>query len=180
LNIDRTGYRQRFQLRTPELVNGKIVVATTTITRPKLVSLMFYWVARYSPRWSWHLKRVTAFDRSAACLVCLPVTRLRHITKLARFSCLRISAITCGSRKPNCLSIASNGVRSSHAICTTRSISIPDNGADRMDVTTGYDKVAFRFARHASEQYNTFAQFFAQDFRHVMVRPQTAQGFSGR
>ena len=34
--------------------------------------------------------------------------------------------------------------------------------------------------RQASEQYFTASQFFAQAFRHVISRPQAAQGLLGR
>jgi hypothetical protein len=40
--------------------------------------------------------------------------------------------------------------------------------------------VDFDLLRHASEQYFTSFQFFAHDLRHVIVRPQTTQGFEGR
>jgi len=36
------------------------------------------------------------------------------------------------------------------------------------------------FLRHASEQYKTLSQFLAQDLRHVMARPQAAQGLLGK
>jgi hypothetical protein len=37
-----------------------------------------------------------------------------------------------------------------------------------------------RARRHGSEQYLTFSQFFAQDFRQVITRPHAAQRLLGR
>jgi hypothetical protein len=40
--------------------------------------------------------------------------------------------------------------------------------------------VVDRFLRHASLQYRTASQFFAQALRQLMGRPQAWQGFMGR
>lgn len=72
-----------------------------------------------------HLNRVISGFLFCACFWLMPLfTRLRQRLKLLRFNSLRIKAITSLSEKPNCVFIASNGVRSSHAISMILSISL--------------------------------------------------------
>ena len=59
----------------------------------------------------------------AACLVARALTRMRHMRNELRFNWRRIRAITADSFNPNCFSMASKGVRSSHAISMTRDTS---------------------------------------------------------
>jgi hypothetical protein len=59
--------------------------------------------------------------------VARPLIRVRHILNELAFMCARINAITADSFNPNCVLIASNGVRSSHAISTMREMS--DSGS---------------------------------------------------
>ena len=61
--------------------------------------------------------------RNAACLVARPAMRLRHMRNDEAFISRRIRAITADSFSPNCVSIASKVVRSSHAISIMREIS---------------------------------------------------------
>ena len=70
-----------------------------------------------------HLKRASSTTLFARCFVARPCTRSRHIRKEDGFISLRITSITACSFKPNWAVMASKGVRSSHAISTTRSIS---------------------------------------------------------
>ena len=65
--------------------------------------------------------------RSAACLVTRPAMRLRHIRKDDAFISRRIRAMTADSLSPNCSSIASNVVRSSHAISMILEMSAGSN-----------------------------------------------------
>ena len=74
------------------------------------------------PFWSCDRNLPEINSRFFKCLVSRPVTRSRHIRKLEGFISRRINAIVCGSLKPNWSSIASNVVRSSHAISRMRSI----------------------------------------------------------
>lgn len=71
--------------------------------------------------------RLTSGLLSFKCLVFRPVTRLRHSLKLEGFRDRRMNSITSDSLKPNCTSIASNGVRSSQAISITREVSSSDS-----------------------------------------------------
>ena len=48
------------------------------------------------------------------------------------------------------------------------------------DETAASHRASFFLARQASEQYNTDSQFLAHALRHVILRPQTAQGLLGR
>jgi len=66
---------------------------------------------------------MTDLSLSAACFVALPVTLLRQRLNEDRFSSVRMMAITCDSDKPKLRSMASNGVRSSHAISIKREVS---------------------------------------------------------
>ena len=67
-----------------------------------------YWVGQYA--------RVMPGGRIFRCLVCLPLIRLRHILNDDDFISLRISLTTADSFRPYNRSMASKGVRSSHAI----------------------------------------------------------------
>jgi hypothetical protein len=80
------------------------------------------------------LNRVVFSSRSFRCLVVRPLVRLRHIAKLLAFMFARMSSITSFSESPNCISIASKGVRSSHAISMIRSIS----AAERLCVAEAF------------------------------------------
>jgi hypothetical protein len=73
--------------------------------------------------------RKKSTPRRTACFVRRPATRLRHIRKEDGFICLRIKAMTADSFKPNCASIASKAVRSSHAISTMRE-TLAEHSAD--------------------------------------------------
>ena len=70
-----------------------------------------------------HLKRVMSLAASARCLVTRPCTRARHLRQLLGCSSRFMSAFTSSSRNPNCVKMASKGVRSSQAISMMRSMS---------------------------------------------------------
>jgi hypothetical protein len=69
-----------------------------------------------------HLCLPTSNPRRALCFVARPWTRALHIRHELAFIWLRINAIVSASVIPNWSKMASNGVRSSHAISTMRSI----------------------------------------------------------
>jgi hypothetical protein len=71
-----------------------------------------------------HLKREISGFRFLLCFWLTPLcTRARQRLKLDLFNSFRMIAMTCDSEIPNCISIASNGVRSSHAISMILSMS---------------------------------------------------------
>ncbi len=72
------------------------------------------------------LKRSVPAAVLALCLVERLVTRARHMRKLLAFISWRITAITSCSLRPNCNSMASKVVRSSHAISMILSISLSE------------------------------------------------------
>ena len=74
-----------------------------------------------------HLWRPTPKFLFFRCLVDRFCTRFRHIFQLLRFISCRISSITLASGTPNWNSIASKGVRSSHAISLIRFTSLSDS-----------------------------------------------------
>ncbi len=74
-------------------------------------------------RWRSHLNRLTSSFRSFTNLVFRPLTRSRQCLQLEFLRFFLISSTTSSSERPNCILIASNGVRSSQAIAITRSIS---------------------------------------------------------
>ena len=76
--------------------------------------------------WSLRLRPTLKFLR-AWCLVLLPCTRARHIWNEEGFISRRMSLMTSASASPNCKVIASNGVRSSQAISTMRSMALWSN-----------------------------------------------------
>ncbi len=118
-----------------------------------------------------HLNRFTPLLRRAACLVTLPLVRLRHILKLELFISFRINLITSFSFKPNCISMASKLVRSSHAISIMRSISL----SFKIIAFIGY-----LFFLHLSLQYFTSFQTFSHFLRQVKGRLQVIQIFWGK
>ena len=73
------------------------------------------------------LLRPTLNPRNAVCLVLLPCTLARHIRNEEGFISRRMSFMTSDSGMPNCAVMASNGVRSSHAISTMRSMLLWSN-----------------------------------------------------
>ena len=76
----------------------------------------------------WSLRfRPTLKFRKAWCLVLLPCTRARHMRNEEVLISRRMSLITSDSASPNCSVIASNGVRSSQAISTMRSMALWSN-----------------------------------------------------
>jgi len=66
--------------------------------------------------------------RRASCLVRRPAVLFRHSLNELALNSRRISLMTSPGVSPNCLSMQSNDVRSSHAICIIRSRSESDRG----------------------------------------------------
>jgi len=109
--------------------------------------------------WSLRLRPTLKF-RKAWCLVLLPCTRARHIRNEEGFISRRISLMTSASARPNWKVIASNGVRSSQAISTMRSMALWSNsemgfelsswGDVGSDICTKNPIYPKKFARYAN------------------------------
>lgn len=74
-----------------------------------------------------HLKRLPTMGWPLACFVIRPCTRARHLRQFRGCSSRFIRAFTSSSERPNCILMASKGVRSSQAISMMRSISVSLN-----------------------------------------------------
>jgi hypothetical protein len=103
----------------PPSSNKTTAFASSIICHPLFQRL--YWVGQYP--------RPTSKPRNFLCLVTRPETRFRHKRNELGFMVRRMSLIVSGSLSPNVASITSNGVRSSHAISTTRDMSDSESAA---------------------------------------------------
>ena len=74
-----------------------------------------------------HLKRLPTMGWRLACFVIRPCTRARHLRQFRGCISRFIRAFTSSSERPNCILMASKGVRSSQAISMMRSISVSLN-----------------------------------------------------